>query len=71
MNTTKSQHVEKTKANDTDTKTRNPGCANFDYHYDSCLFRDGCLVQQGKRCDYFERAVLPAIDDNIMVELYN
>ncbi len=56
---------------DIDPKASMPGCANFDYHYDSCLFRDGCLVQQGKRCDYFERAVLPAIDDNIMVELYN
>lgn len=61
MKTMKKQHVE---TDDTDTKTRNPGCANFDYHYDCCLFREECLVQKGKRCEYFERAVLPTITDN-------
>ena len=64
MKTTKSQHVEKVKPDDTGTKARNPGCANFDYHYDCCLFRDECLVQKGQRCEYFERAVLPTISDN-------
>ena len=63
MKTTKSQH-KKVKTDDIDSKTRNPGCANFDYHYESCLFRDECLVQKGQRCEYFERAVLPTITDN-------
>jgi len=63
MKTTKSKH-KKAKTDDTDSKTRNPGCANFDYHYESCLFRDECLVQKGQRCEYFERAVLPTITDN-------
>ena len=49
---------------DTDLKARRPGCANFDYHYDGCLFRDECLVQHGERCEYFERAVLPAVADS-------
>ena len=61
MKTMKKQHIEK---DDIDAKKRNPGCANFDYHYDSCLFRDECLVQKGQRCEYFERAVLPTISDN-------
>jgi hypothetical protein len=42
----------------TDPKAKNPGCANYDHHYGGCLFRDECLVQQGKRCRYFERVVL-------------
>ena len=61
MKTMKKEHIE---TDDTEAKKRNPGCANFDYHYDSCLFRDECLVQKGQRCEYFERAVLPAISDN-------
>ncbi|MCP4256141.1 MAG: hypothetical protein GY774_01280 [Planctomycetes bacterium] len=64
MKTIKSQHVEKDKPGHTDKQSRNPGCANFDYHYDCCLFRDECLVQKGLRCEYFERAVLPTIADN-------
>ena len=65
MKTLKSQHVEKIKPDYTNKKIRNPGCANFDYHYDGCLFRDECLVLKGERCEYFERAVLPTITDNI------
>jgi len=49
-----SEHVEIV---DADPKSRNPGCANFDHHYGGCLFRDECLVQQGKRCEYFERVI--------------
>jgi len=64
MKTTKSQYVEEVKPHKKDSKVRNPGCANFDYHYDCCLFRDECLVQKGQRCEYFERAVLPTITDN-------
>lgn len=48
---------------------RMPGCANYDHHYGCCLFETGegrdcsCLVQAGKRCNYFERAVLPTAAD--------
>ena len=46
----------------TDPKAGMPGCANFDHHYGGCLFQDVCLIQEGKRCGYFEKAVLPAGD---------
>ena len=42
---------------------RMPGCANFDHYYGGCLFSDTCLVQEGKRCGYFEKAVLPTAAD--------
>jgi len=47
----------------TDPKVCMPGCANYDHHYGGCLFADTCLVQEGKRCGYFERAVLPTAAD--------
>jgi len=37
-----------------------PGCANYDHHYGGCLFGETCRVlDEGQRCGYFERAVLP------------
>ena len=36
-----------------------PGCANYDHHYGGCLVEATCKVEQGRRCGYFERAVLP------------
>ncbi len=36
-----------------------PGCANYDHTYGKCVFGENCRVQQGKRCRYFENAVLP------------
>ena len=42
-----------------DPKDMMPGCANYDHHYGGCLLDQECLVEQGKRCGYFERAVLP------------
>lgn len=42
----------------TEPKAGMPGCANYDHHYSGCLFGD-CLIEQGKRCVYFEKAVLP------------
>jgi hypothetical protein len=51
------QFTEHVETGDTDPKSRNPGCANFDHHYGGCLFRDECLVQQGQRCRYFERVI--------------
>jgi predicted nucleic acid-binding Zn ribbon protein len=55
-----------------DPKDNMPGCAN----YGECLFADTCLVEQGKRCRYFERAVLPTISglhggDKILNEYQN
>jgi len=38
-----------------------PGCAS--YYEESCLFRDSCKVKDGKRCSYFEKAVLPTAKD--------
>lgn len=53
----------------TDTAADMPGCANYDHHYDGCLFADTCSVQEGKRCGYFERAVLPTASDIGLKEL--
>lgn len=55
-----------------DLKDNMPGCAN----YGGCLFADTCLVEQGKRCGYFERAVLPTVSglrggDKILNEYQN
>lgn len=46
----------------TDPTEGMPGCANYDHHYGGCLFGDTCKVQDGKRCGYFERVVLPTAD---------
>lgn len=38
-------------------------CANYDSHYDCCLSADvSCNVLEGKRCKYFEKAVLGPSD---------
>jgi hypothetical protein len=42
-----------------DPKDGTPGCANFDHHYGGCLLSEKCDVEEGKRCTYFERTVLP------------
>ena len=47
----------------TKPEDRMPGCANFDHYYGGCLFSDTCLVQEGKRCGYFEKCVLPTAED--------
>ncbi len=48
-----------------------PGCANYDHHNSSCLLADVCLIQEGKRCSYFEKNVLPtAIDINLRESVY-
>ena len=33
-------------------------CANYGKHDEACLFGDSCKVMAGRRCDYFEKAVL-------------
>ena len=33
-------------------------CANFDRHYDECVFGYPCKVLADERCSYFEKAVL-------------
>jgi hypothetical protein len=48
-----------------------PGCANYDDYYGGCLFAETCKVQDGKRCEYFERAVLPTATDIGLQELVN
>lgn len=42
-----------------DLKDRMPGCANYDHRDGGCLLSNNCAVLTGKRCGYFERAVLP------------
>ena len=44
-------------------KEQMPGCANYDHDHGGCLFADACQVEQGQRCGYFERAVLPTAAD--------
>jgi hypothetical protein len=46
-----------------------PGCSNYDQHHGGCLSGDSCLVETGKRCGYFERAVLPTAADMGLKEL--
>ena len=43
----------------TKPEQRMPGCANYNSNRSDCLLGELCLVEQGKRCDYFERCVLP------------
>lgn len=40
-------------------KDQIPGCANYDRNLGGCVSGEGCKVEQGQRCDYFEKAVLP------------
>jgi len=47
----------------TDPAVGIPGCANYDHHHGGCLVGEACKVEQGKRCGYFERAVLPTAND--------
>ena len=47
----------------TDPKDQAPGCDNYDHHYGGCLLGDNCKVEQGKRCGYFEKAVLPTANN--------
>jgi len=42
-----------------DPKDGTPGCANYDHYYGGCLLQEKCNVEEGKRCAYFEKAVLP------------
>ncbi len=49
-----------------DPNDKMPGCTNLDKHYGGCFFdrkncsAETCNVQEGKRCEYFEKAVLPS-----------
>ncbi len=43
----------------TNPENKMPGCCNYDHGSGGCLDKDCCLVEQGKRCGYFEKAVLP------------
>jgi hypothetical protein len=42
-----------------DQQNNIPGCCNYDHYYGGCLFDSECKIEAGKRCGYFEKAVLP------------
>ena len=55
-------------------------CANYNKHYGTCVTDKNCVVEEGKRCGYFERAVLgpkdyrhrlPLVDYEKMFALYS
>ena len=46
-------------------------CANWDNHYQSCLFADSCKVFDGQRCGYFEKAVLGPPDYKYKIAGYD
>ena len=46
-----------------------PGCCNYDHNSGGCLGKDSCFVEQGKRCGYFEKVVLPTSADLGLKEL--
>ncbi len=48
---------------------RMPGCCNYDHNSGGCLGKDCCFVEQGKRCRYFEKVVLPTSADLGLKEL--
>ena len=49
-------------AGSSNPKDNIPGCSNLDGI--NCIWNDsGCLVDQGKKCLYFEKAVLPTAED--------
>ena len=51
-----------------DPKREMPGCANYD---GGCLFEDECLVEQGQRCAYFEKSVLPTAGQLGLQSIYD
>lgn len=54
-----------------DPKAKMPGCANYDHHYGGCVFDKTCLVEDRKRCGYFEKSVLPtAVEIGLRDNLY-
>ena len=49
-----------------------PGCANYDHHNNGCLLEEVCLIQEGKRCEHFEKVVLPtAVDIGMRESIYS
>jgi hypothetical protein len=53
----------------TNPEDRVPGCCNYNLNSGGCLCGDKCKVEQGKRCEYFEKAVLPTAADIGLKEL--
>ncbi len=47
----------------TSPENKMPGCCNYDHDSGGCSYKDCCLVEQGQRCGYFEKAVLPTAAD--------
>lgn len=48
----------KDRKESTDPEQQVSSCANYDRSYGGCSVWGGCLVEQGKHCDYFEKVVL-------------
>jgi hypothetical protein len=46
-------------------------CANYHKHDEACLFGEPCKVMKGKRCDYFEKAVLGPPDHRYKLPGYD
>lgn len=40
-----------------------PGCSCYDHAHGGCLYDEFCWVEQGQRCPWFEKAVLPTATD--------
>ena len=53
----------------TSPENQMPGCCNYDHDSGSCLYKGCCLVEQGERCEYFEKVVLPTSADLGLKEL--
>ncbi len=53
----------------TSPENKMPGCCNYDHDSGGCLDKDCCLVEQGKRCRYFEKVLLPTSVDLGLKEL--
>lgn len=57
--------------NQTLTKFLKDECANYDKHYQQCVYDEPCKVLSGKQCAYFERAVLGPPDYKYQLPMYD
>ena len=46
-------------------------CVNYDRHYQQCVSASPCKVLSRKRCGYFEKAVLCALDYKYKIPGYD
>ena len=57
--------------NQTLTKFVKTECANYDKHYQQCVYDEPCKVLSGKQCEYFEKAVLGPPDYKFRLPSYD